>query len=966
MEGVYKELEDLRSAMEVLKEEYQSKSSLANNLRRAHDEHLARFQEAKAEIAKQARDISAKDEEISLTKRMYEDLRSSFAEKEAALKHLGLASENLKISSKEKEKNLEAENRAMVSALDEANTKREEQGRIICGYKEEIEGLKRLLSASQRKCLDAEERAQAAKEVKRRDELLLKFEEEKGQVEDRLKWKIEQFRHLEEAHENLQNEFRAEKKEWGVERSKLVEKIHSLQTNLDSQTRVSENLQSQLKICNQALAHEESRRKMLEAQVSESRLMYDNVVSEYEDARSTIELLTAKRDEDIASLRSSLAGKAALLKEMGFRKAQLEQENDDLRLSLKEYQEAQINGAHSAGSLKSLRQKFRALEQVHKSCTEKLKAREIEWRTQMAKLGKDLDECLNKLNFKDRQLRHLREELECSYTSLVQQKLENEETSSVLMVVKSKFKESCIYLNYLKLEMEQHSEKLRERVAAMAKQLEDKNTALVQARAENINSSETTGLLHSRIEYLESIELDYSKMQTELDAYKQMLDNALRNLDHFKDEAAKKENSLQEDLRKASDALDLANCCLSERNSELNQVEFNLEQQKLIVERLLKLKTDMEIEIKRYHDENQTISRELESRLLGKMESEEALIKEKERSGNIIAKKDRRIEELNQHIALLQEDNARLETANLVRLEAKKTTEEENRRILETARDMEMRLMEIKSRLDSLEQNFISRECEISRSLEKEKANWFKVIEQKENAIAIIQQIVESLRRDITQSVEAAGALKLAEKQLEIRQINDALQKIVAANVVEGHDIQYKNVLIVEMEKEIGALQLKLKLEEEKLANSKSSIEEVKAEIAVERLENQNEQFRLLNEIRNLQSKNRSLEDQLAELNSKTKPLRDLITNISAERKEFIGQMMGFSDLVAMMFHVDNELKNNWEKVMQKAVKEEAIKNVKRGDWSSSEKANVRNFVSPLMNKATQVSERRLPLKEQN
>nr|CAD1840338.1 unnamed protein product [Ananas comosus var. bracteatus] len=237
-----KESEDLKSEMEALQEESHAKSELAETLWKAHDE-------ARAEIA-------AKDDEIASAKRLYDDLRSSFAER--------------------------------------TNSERGEKEKTISAFKEEIEGLKRLLFEARRKCSDAEERAQAPREGV------------------------------------------------GLERSNLVGEIHALQTKLDSTTRLNEGLKSQLAMCNQALAREESRRKMLEAQVSELKERCENVVSEFEEARSAVELLTTKRDEEIASLRNLLATKITLLKEMEYNKAQLEQENQELRSSLKEYKKLKL------------------------------------------------------------------------------------------------------------------------------------------------------------------------------------------------------------------------------------------------------------------------------------------------------------------------------------------------------------------------------------------------------------------------------------------------------------------------------------------------------------------------------------------------------------------------------------------------------------------------------------------------
>ncbi|XP_019705670.2 uncharacterized protein At4g38062 [Elaeis guineensis] len=1216
MEEVYKELEDLRSEMETLKEEYRLKCQLSENLRRAHDEQVDRLQEAKAKIEKQEREIDSKAEEICSVKQICENLKSSFAEKETALKSLDLANENLRTSFRENMRNLEGENKELALALDEANAKREEQERMMCSYLEEIEGLKSLLSVSQRRCSDAEHRAQAPREVRRRDEMLLQLEEEKGEVENQLKWKIEQFRHLEEAHSKLQDEFWAAKREWGSERSNLLDEIHTLQMNLDSQTRVVEDLRSQLNMCNQALAHEESRRKLLEVQMSESKALHDNVVLEYEEARSTIEALTTRRDEEIASLRNALSIKATALKEMEYTRYQIEQENEELRESLKEHQEAQINGVGAAASLKTLRQKFKALEQAHRGCSEKLKARAIELKTQMEKLGMNLDECLSQLSSRDKQLQELQIELEGSHSLLMQQKLENEEMSVVLMVVKSKFLQSCSKIETLKHEAEHHGAKVEERIALMTKQLEKKDIALIQAQAKAMQEHEMVDSLQSRTEYLESIEQKHALVLKELDTYKGMLEESCRNFDRLNEQASQKENNLQEDLRKASNvleqanyalaektselnkvefeleqwklvvermemiksdleiqlnkyederqaatrelevallarmqaekslmeekenfhqiaeerdkiveelrqcivcmeednarrasqkesklqedlrkasnaleqanyalaektsqlnkvefeleqqklvtkqmekiksdleaqlnkyhderqaatresevallakmqaeksfmeekekfhqkteerdniieelrqhivcmegdnarrasqkesnlqedwrkasyALDLANYALADKTSELNKVEFELEQQKLVMEQMEKMKSDLETQLDRYHDERQAATRELEVACLAKIQAEKSLMEEKENFCHMTEERDKILEELRQHIICMEEDNARRESevATLVKLEAEKITEKHKKKFLEFAEDVNRRLKGIETKFDLLEQNCVLRESETLMTLEQEKVKWFKVMKEKENIIAGVQKHVLSLEQNITQFVEAAAASNLADKQLEICKLYEALQKFAADYLLDELEIQFKNMWIAELETEISTLQWKLKVEEKLSLDSKKCVERLKAEIATVRLEKEKEQILVLKELKSMQSNKRTLEDQLGQCTANIKTLHDIVAHFTSEREKLVGQIMGFNEIICMIFHMDEDLSRTWDRVMQKAGNEDSMKTSDREDLFSSGKLDGRNCISPSRNKAGLATDRRSPWKEYN
>ena len=162
--------------------------------------------------------------------------------------------------------------------------------------------------------------------------MILKLEEDNNSIQDQLKWKTEQFKHLEEAHKRLREQFRISEAAWERDKSAMHEEIVLLQTRLDSQTRISKSLHNQLEMCNQALAHQESRSKLLEVQLSDFKLRCKN---EFQEDKTKIESLTAHRDEEIAGLRISLGNKEILFEELKLRVVNLEQENQELVESLK-------------------------------------------------------------------------------------------------------------------------------------------------------------------------------------------------------------------------------------------------------------------------------------------------------------------------------------------------------------------------------------------------------------------------------------------------------------------------------------------------------------------------------------------------------------------------------------------------------------------------------------------------------
>ncbi|KAL0357015.1 UNVERIFIED_CONTAM: hypothetical protein Scaly_1387200 [Sesamum calycinum] len=340
MDRVYDELDDFKIEVEKLREECQAKTEMSESLRKAQVEQLAKIQQAKLEIDRLAQELNAKSEEICAIRQMYEELQSSLHRKDLFLQQISSANEKYRAENDKKILKLEGGNRDLALALDEASARIQDLEKAASASSEEIAGLKRLLLIKPEKSFEMQKNE--LKDLKERDQYILKLEEESRVTQDQLKWKNEQFSHLEEAHEKLRTQFHMSKVEWQKEKFSLVDEISSLQTTLDAQVRVSESLDAQLRMSSQALAQEESRRKVLEVQLSESRSQFENVFLECQAVKTEIDQLTMKRDEEIAELRTLVRKNEILANEMKYRTAQLEQENSDLLESLKNNQEAQL------------------------------------------------------------------------------------------------------------------------------------------------------------------------------------------------------------------------------------------------------------------------------------------------------------------------------------------------------------------------------------------------------------------------------------------------------------------------------------------------------------------------------------------------------------------------------------------------------------------------------------------------
>ncbi|GFP90691.1 uncharacterized protein at4g38062 [Phtheirospermum japonicum] len=527
---VYEEIDEVKSEIEKLKEQYRVKAELAESLRRAHNDQQSKNKEASSKLEKLGQELTQKDDELSNANQMFGELKSKLTEKESIIRQVSSAHDKLRFDCSEKLSKFEDENKALASALDDANAKNFDQEQQICALKQEIEGVKRLFTYS-KKSLESESKTKASNKSDAGEDEIFKLGDEKRKLEDQLKWKKEQFAHLEEAHKKLRCEFKKKEKEWEKEKISLLDGISSLQANLESQTRISSDLQRRLEMCNQALAHAESKRKLLEIQLWESRTSFDSVCAEYDDAKLNFENLAAQRDQEIANLRSSLGTKEILCKEMEYQFKKLEQEKKELLISLKELQEDNIREAgfsYSSSKLKSL-------EQAHKECSTNLKAKESVWRAQMEKLTEELNSCRSELKHRDTSLKELNRELEACDSLILELELLNQETS---LLEKKKAALNCVQ-----------------------KDLDDEREKVV--------------LLSEKVQTLEALQFP---LQKEVVRLKEMLTCRERSEEQVV--------QIQCDLKRVHDALDRANKELDEKFCEANEIEFELQIWKSIAEQL--------------------------------------------------------------------------------------------------------------------------------------------------------------------------------------------------------------------------------------------------------------------------------------------------------------------------------------------------------------------------------------------
>ncbi|KAK7302579.1 hypothetical protein RJT34_13471 [Clitoria ternatea] len=841
MDNVYAELEDAKAQVEKLKAECRVQTQLFESLKKVHSEELLKFQETKQQAEKQARNLDLKSEEIYELKKIQQDLESSLREKESHVAHLSLENRKIQANCADSLLKLEESNRELVLALDELRARNESLEQNACASSKEISGLKDLLLASEKKCFEAEMKAQQATTLKQREDVLLQLEEENISVQDKIKWRNEQFKHLEEAYEKLQVQFQLSKEEWRKERSALVDEISSLQISLDSQTRTVEGLQSRLEMCNHALAREESKRKLLEAEISEFKANFEDIYSQCEQKKSEIQEMSILRNDEIARLRNSLGGKEMMVRELEHKIVRLEQDNRDLGDSLKELREAQIcnGGANSLTS--KIRNKLRRLEEVHKSCSSTLKAKESQWDQQVAKMEADIATYKSMVTGQEHEIRELQMELENCYCAI-------EENRMGLLIFKSEFAEA-----YSKLFIGETGEALHTK--------ENENMVLIST--EQLNPLKTMAQQHFLLE-------------EELEQQKKQLEESYEGQIILKEQFLHMENTLQHERGAALDAIEMLKLEIANKNDELSRLDCEVQDWKSTVETL-----------KVSYEEIQETSKMMETSLLSQIEKEQSLRQVKENLHCIVKDQEMKSANLQQEIALLEMCHADKMK------EAEKCKQEKEGLILIVAdkdchiKDLQKNLAVACMKQETMERNLkeaIHAQLDAEKALEQEKEIVLKIKDEKDRAVKHFQELATALEQDLL------GALRfsftnLVEKWVEVSVLKDAFKN---AEYMANLEIEEKNARIVKSEESFFHLkqeaeQLQASLEAMKLKTEKMTDKQQTMECIITELKFEN--GNLLQDVMKLSTER---EDMLVLIEG----IRDRIGEFSSEDMQLMGNML--------------------------------------------------------------------------
>jgi len=901
------ELDDVKAGLEKLRAECRVKTQQIESLKNDRAEQLREITNL---AEKHARELDLKSEEMYELKRINEDLESSLREKEKYTVHLN--SENNKIQARFAERvfKLEGSNSELVLTLDEITARNSCLEKNVCESSEEISRLKLSLLAAEKKCIEAEERVKQAKTMKLREDVIMQLEEENVTVQDKIKWRNEQFKHLEEAYQHLKDQFRLSKEEWEKERSLLVGEISSLQMSLDSQTRTLEGLQSRFEMCNHALAREESKRKLLEAEISEFKTSFEDVYGQCEEKKFEIEELTVQRNDEIAELRNSLGEKETLVKELERKIVLLEQDNQELGDLLKEFREAQIRDAGWNSMTSKLRNKLKRLEEVHKNCSSILKSKESQWDDQIAKMEADVIGYKSSLTNKEQEIRELQIELENCYCTIEENHIELLIFKSVLAVADSYSKSFGT---------------------------ETGKAVCVKENGDMIlNFSEQLRLKDNS---LKNMARQQFMLEEELEQQKKLLEESSAGQLILKEQLLQMENTLKHERKVAFEALEMLKYEMASKNDELSQLDCESRHWKSTVETL-----------RVSYQEIQGTCKEMETSLLSRDVNEQALKLENKNLLCIVKDQERDTEDLQLQIALLESCNAE-KTKETERFKQEKdelvqTTMEKDCCIKDLQKDIAVASLKQESMKKELEDAVLA-QLDSQKALQQKEDLLWKIKNEKDETIRHFQELAKASEQDFLEALCFSFSIQV-EKLVEVSMVTEALKN---AEYLAKLEIEEKNTRIIKSELEIKSLL-------ENLAQTEESCSLLKHEA---------KQFQLSLEAMELETKKLTNEKQkmeqiIAEIKFENRNLLLDITKLSTEREDMLAHIEYMYDKIGDLSREDMQLNTSIDDENETAM-DSVVCNKLLG--SAQDSANGLLFPS-TSKKIEENFDGRLPLREVN
>ncbi|CAM6063857.1 unnamed protein product [Sphagnum tenellum] len=419
-ERLQAELEDARIAIEELERDCKLKEEMLTKQRQAESDLFRKLEIQKKLLQSHLSEAKRKAEEFDEMEMNFQIATQKLNDKDKQLNYLRDAHEKLCIANTGRQMQGRQEKETVINALEASQEKLSVAE--LAETKKQAEELVLKLKATENSLkqeIAARDLAELAlKEYKKREEHLLMIEEGHSELQGKSKWRNEQFQSLEEAHSIIRTEFQESQRIWESERDSMVGEIDTLRENLQSKGKLIHDLHCRLDMLQQALAHEQSHRKVLELELVEARTGMGEAAADLERMHSVIENLKRETGEEIVLLKNNVLVKDRQIREMEIRQKEIQQEHEELQSMQLEFENfKRLNGElQQALGLKD--KQILLLEEARNNDVGVAQARGLEWEEEKNLLIQSLTEAEASLSSKEATLKELSNELDAVRSSL--------------------------------------------------------------------------------------------------------------------------------------------------------------------------------------------------------------------------------------------------------------------------------------------------------------------------------------------------------------------------------------------------------------------------------------------------------------------------------------------------------------------------------------------------------------------
>ncbi|KAK8483482.1 hypothetical protein V6N11_082009 [Hibiscus sabdariffa] len=392
---------------------------------------------------------------------------------------------------------------------------------------------------------------------------------------------------------------------------------------------------------------------------------------------------------------------------------------------------------------------------MHKECLANLQAKEAEWKYQREEMTRKLNNYSSQLESKGASLKVFEIELEEYLSSALQMKLQLEEISVMLLLLKSGMFEAQPKLANVEAELRLHKRERVENLSILRQQLEMRNAALAKAQREIAEERERTTVLSKRVETLEQLEDKHKFIQEEFNRWKEMLEESSRCQLRLKEQCLQVDNDSKEKIREVHDALNATNSELAEELENVASLLSRVESLDFIERQWLM--TQKELESYKERLERVESLDHIEEQWLWTQ-------KELERYKEALSMSQRRLEEQaaltkNDFGEKLREIYDALETDNLELVEERERTTSLIKRLessdyLEEQHVLRQVELERYELFTELETSLLA-QVEVGKASQQEKDDLVRIIQDERRTVNLQQQIVTPEKEFITSELEA-------------------------------------------------------------------------------------------------------------------------------------------------------------------------------------------------------------------